>query len=92
MFTLLASCAQEESRSLSFNVKWAICSRYAGGITNSHRIYGYTWKMVHINNDEARIIRRVYCEYLEGISPKTSPGASTRRGCAHAKAARSSAQ
>ncbi|MDK7160769.1 recombinase family protein, partial [Pauljensenia sp. UMB3104] len=35
LLTLLASFAQEESRSLSHNVKWAIRNRYKNGGTNS---------------------------------------------------------
>lgn len=72
MLTLLASFAQEESRSLSDNVKWAIRRRYQEGVTNSHRIYGYTWAdgCLHINEAEADIIRRVHRDYLAGISPE----------------------
>ncbi|MBS5339595.1 MAG: recombinase family protein [Actinomyces sp. oral taxon 181] len=72
MLTLLASFAQEESRSLSQNVKWAIRNRYKAGRTNSHRIYGYTWVggSLHINDDEAQVVRRVFDEYLAGVSPE----------------------
>ncbi|WP_156907772.1 recombinase family protein [Corynebacterium freiburgense] len=49
MLTLLASFAQEESLSLSHNVKWATRNRYKAGITNS---------------------RRIYREYLAGVSPE----------------------
>ena len=72
MLTLLASFAQEESRSLSQNVKWAIRNRYKTGVTNSHRIYGYTWVggSLHINDDEAQVVRRVFDEYLAGVSPE----------------------
>src|SRR5699024_2051586 len=41
LLTLLASFAQEESRSLSDNVKWSIRKRCAQGGTNSFWIYGY---------------------------------------------------
>ena len=72
MLTLLASFTQEESRSLSQNVKWAIRNRYKAGRTNSHRIYGYTWVRgsLHINDDEAQVVRRVFDEYLAGVSPE----------------------
>lgn len=43
LLTLLASFAQEESRSLSHNVKWAIRNRYKNGGTNSFVVYGYHW-------------------------------------------------
>lgn len=72
LLTLLASFAQEESRSISENVKWSIRRRYQAGITNSHRIYGYTWVggSLHIKEDEAQIVRRVFDEYLAGMSPE----------------------
>lgn len=72
LLTLLASFAQEESYSISDNVKWSIRNRYKAGITNSHRIYGYTWVdgSLHINDDEAQVVRRVFDEYLAGVSPE----------------------
>lgn len=72
LLTLLASFAQEESRSISENVKWSIRKRYEQGITNSHRIYGYTWRggQLVINDDEASIIRRIFADYLAGTSPE----------------------
>lgn len=73
LLTLLASFAQEESRSISENVKWAIRKRFKEGISNSRRLYGYTWtgeKLV-INEDEATILLRIFNEYLQGISPET---------------------
>ena len=44
LLTLLASFAQEESRSLSENVKWSIQRRFTQGIPNSTLIYGYRWE------------------------------------------------
>lgn len=72
MLTLLASFAPEESLSLSQNVKWAIRNRYKAGVTNSHRIYGYAWVggSLHIKEDEAQVVRRVFDEYLAGVSPE----------------------
>lgn len=72
LLTLLASFAQEESASLSANVKWAIRNRYKDGGTNSFFIYGYVWtqgKFV-INHDEAQIVQRLFSNYLAGISPE----------------------
>ncbi len=37
LITLLASFAQEESRSLSENIKWAIRKRFEQGIPNGHK-------------------------------------------------------
>ena len=45
MLTILASFAQEESRSLSENCKWGIRKRFEKGIPNGHfRVYGYRWE------------------------------------------------
>lgn len=72
LLTLLASFAQEESRSLSHNVKWAIRKRYTQGGTNSFWIYGYDWAGdgFTINEDEAKVVRLLFTNYLDGISPE----------------------
>ena len=72
LLTLLASFAQEESRSLSENVKWAIRKRFEAGGTNSFVLFGYTWTGTGfvIKPDEADIIRRIFRDYLAGISPE----------------------
>jgi len=69
MMTLLASFAQEESRSMSENIRWAFQKMYQKGKPHYRfRILGYDWdkdRMV-INKNEARIVRRIYTEYLAG--------------------------
>ncbi|WP_326833530.1 recombinase family protein [Cutibacterium porci] len=72
LLTLLASFAQEESRPLQRNVKWAIRKRYTQGGTNSFWIYGYDWagNGFVINDDEAKIVRLLFADYLAGISPE----------------------
>lgn len=72
LITLLASFAQEESLSLSKNVKWAIRNRYKNGGTNSFTIYGYTWTGdgFTINEAEAKVVRILFANYLAGISPE----------------------
>jgi DNA invertase Pin-like site-specific DNA recombinase len=72
MMTILASFAQEESRSLSENVKWGIRKGFQKGITNSFNVYGYRWngeKFV-IEPKEAEIVRIIFADYLAGKSPK----------------------
>jgi len=71
MLTLLASFAQEESRSISDNVKWSIRKRMEQGIsTVKNPTYGYDWVdgELIINTDEAKIVRRMYESFLEGNS------------------------
>ncbi|QOR47906.1 recombinase family protein [Trueperella pecoris] len=72
LLTLLASFAQEESRSLSQNVKWAIRNRYKNGGTNSFVVYGYSWAdgEFTIIDEEAKIVRLLFANYLDGISPE----------------------
>jgi len=71
LLTLLASFAQEESRSLSENVKWGTRKRMEKGIPNGHfRILGYRWEGEHlvIVPEEAAIVRRIFQNFLDGKS------------------------
>ncbi len=69
MLTILASFAQEESRSISENVKWATVKRFKQGIPNGKfGIYGYRWDgdRLVIEPKEAEIVRFIYDKYLHG--------------------------
>lgn len=71
MLTLLASFAQEESRSISDNVKWGTIKRFQKGIPNGQmRVFGYEWinDRLTIFPDEAEIVRFMYREYMNGAS------------------------
>lgn len=70
MLTLLASFAQEESRSISENVKWGIRKGFEKGITNSFNIYGYRWdgEQFHIVPEEAEVIRLIFDNFLKNYS------------------------
>ena len=71
MLSILASFAQEESRSLSENVRWATVKRFQQGIPNGKfTIFGYIWENDHlvIVPEEAEIIRWMYSEYMKGAS------------------------
>ena len=72
MLTLLASFAQEESRSTSENIRWAIKKGFENGKVHNVVQYGYDWdgKHFHINEEEANVIRQIYALYLEGRSPQ----------------------
>ena len=70
MLTLLASFAQEESRSISENIKWAVRKNFQRGITRGHLLYGYRWdgnKYV-IFPPEAKIVKMIFQNYLDGFS------------------------
>ncbi len=73
IFSVLAAVAQDESRSISENVKWAYQQRYARGeyCLGNNRILGYdtdpkTKKLVP--NKDAWIIRLVFQRFLERVS------------------------
>lgn len=75
MLSILASFAQEESRSLSDNVKWATRKRFEQGIPNGRfQIYGYRWNgdRLVIHEEEAKIVRLIYDNYLNGLSAETT--------------------
>ena len=71
MLSILASFAQEESVSISNNVKWGTRKRFEQGIPNGHfRVYGYRWEgdaLVPIP-EEAEIVRRIFQNFLDGKS------------------------
>ena len=73
MLTIMASLAQQESQSLSQNVKLGLQYRYQQGEiqVNCARFLGYTKgenKRLVVVPEEAEIIKRIYREYLEGAS------------------------
>ncbi|ROR28087.1 DNA invertase Pin-like site-specific DNA recombinase [Mobilisporobacter senegalensis] len=73
MLTIMASLAQQESQSLSQNVKLGIQYRYQQGEIqiNHNRFLGYTKdenKRLIIVPEEAEVVKRIYLEYLEGAS------------------------
>ena len=75
LLTLLASFAQEESRSISENIKWATVKRFEQGIPNGRfQIYGYRWEGDHlvIQPEEAEIVRLIYDNFLKGLSAEST--------------------
>ena len=68
MLTILASFAQEESRSMSENMKWRIRKNFQEGKPWQGTILGYRvvdGKYVVVP-EEAVIVKRIYREYLQG--------------------------
>lgn len=68
MMTILASYAQEESRSASDNQKWRIKRNFEAGIPWDGTLLGYKIENGHyvIVPKEAERVRRIYSEYLSG--------------------------
>ena len=73
LLTIMASLAQQESESLSQNVKLGLQFRYQEGKVqiNCNHFLGYTkdanGKIV-VDEEEAKVIRRIFREYLEGYT------------------------
>lgn len=90
MMTILASFAQEESRSISENVRWRIKKQFEQGNPNGRfRVYGYRWegdKLVVVP-EEAAVVRRIFQNFLDGKSRLeterefAAEGITTRNGC-----------
>ena len=76
LLTIMASLAQQESESLSKNVKMGIQFRYQNGEVqvNHNWFLGYTKDEnghLIIDEDQAVVVRRIFREYLQGASLKT---------------------
>ena len=71
ILTVLAAFAQEESRSLSENIKWGVRKRFQDGTDRWVSIYGYTKEgdeTYVIVEDEAAVIRQIFDDYEHGLS------------------------
>ena len=96
LLTILAAMAEQESRTISSNIKWAYQRRFQAGnvLLNTGSMLGYTKEGVDenghsvysIKEDEAEIVRRIYREYVAGItitqicSRLEADGIPTKRG------------
>jgi len=70
MLTILASYAQEESRSVSENIKWRIRNGFKEGKPNGvPLIYGYEHKdgRYWVVPGEAEVVRMIFADYLSGM-------------------------
>ena len=83
LLTLLASFAQEESRSIASNIRWGVRRRFVQGIPNGHKApYGYTWdgEMYHVIQAEGEIVKEIFRRYLAGESAYAIAKALAERG------------
>ena len=75
LLTILSSLSQEESRSISENVKWGQRKKFSDGRFSIcyGRFLGYDrgddGTMV-INPEQAVIVKRIYSDFISGLSPK----------------------
>lgn len=93
LLTLLASFAQEESRSISENIKWGMRKKYISGnaISWNKHVYGYLFddnqKQYIIIPNEAEVVRKIFDMYLSGKSfhqiadNMNKRGITTTNGC-----------
>ena len=73
LITIMSSLAQEESRSISQNVTWGQRKRFADGkVSMPYKTFlGYEKNedgTIKINEEEAKVIRRIYYQFLKGDS------------------------
>ncbi len=76
VLTIMASLAEEESRSMSNNIRWSVRKKFEQGkvIINTSRFLGYKHEkksdVLEIVPEEAITVRRIYREFLQGLSLK----------------------
>ena len=73
VLTIMASFAQEESRSISENVKWGIRKRFEAGQEVKVPLYGFYHtndELFLIQEDEAAIVREVFERFVHGEAPQ----------------------
>lgn len=74
LITILAAMAEQESRTMSTNIKWAFQKRFKEGavLINFRNTLGYTkvGNDYAIVEDEAEIVRRIFREYISGATYK----------------------
>lgn len=73
LLTLMAAFAESESANMSDNIKWGKRQRYEQGLAESlplGNVFGYCKKdgVLAIDEQEAIVVRRIYREYLDGLS------------------------
>ena len=74
LITIMSSLAQDESRNISENITWGIRARFQQGKMhlNTNRFLGYDKDKdgaLVINEAQAEIVRRIFDQFLDGLSP-----------------------
>ncbi|WP_444474496.1 recombinase family protein [Streptococcus sanguinis] len=76
LLTILSSLAQDESRSISENATWGIRKKFERGEirVNTTKFVGYdkgeNGNLV-INEEQAKIVRRIFQDFLQGETPES---------------------
>ena len=85
LLTIMSSLAQEESRSISENVRWGQRKKFSDGrySLNYKHFLGYDkgedGRLV-INQEQAKIVRRIFADFLAGHTPFQIAKALTAEG------------
>ena len=69
MLSILAGFAEEESKSISSNIKWAIQKKYERGEQWHTAAFGYRWngETFIVQEDEAVVVRRIFDDFLNDV-------------------------
>ena len=72
MLSILAGFAEEESKSISSNIKWAIQKKFERGEQWHTAAFGYRWngETFIVQEDEAAVVRRIYDDFLADVPIK----------------------
>jgi len=83
LLSILSSLAESESRSIAENSKWSVQKRFANGTYKlGYMPYGYKkvdGDMV-VDEDEAKIVRQIFADYISGKSTQTIARKLNERG------------
>ena len=69
MLSILAGFAEEESKSISSNIKWAVQKKFERGEQWHTAAFGYRWngETFIVQEDEAAVVRRIYDDFLADV-------------------------
>lgn len=69
MLTILASFAEEESKSISSNIKWSIQKKFERGEQWHTAAFGYRWngETFVVQPDEAEAVKEIYRQFLADV-------------------------
>ena len=89
MLSILASFAQEESKSVSDNMKWRIQTNFKEGMPWNATLLGYRYEngVLIVEPEEAEVVRFIFDSYLDGAGTQkianelNAQGIITRKGC-----------
>lgn len=72
MLAILAGFAEEESKSISSNIKWSIQKKFERGEQWHTAAFGYRWngETFIVQEDEAAVVRRIYADFLADVPIK----------------------